>query len=349
MAEVEKQASRLQELDALRGIAALAVVCFHFTMRCDEAYCRFLRIGATGVELFFIISGFVIFMTVQRSADGREFIASRFARLFPTYWACLTITFLVKVALTTLYFHKAVTGAMLVQYLVNLTMLQHFFGVPHVEDAYWTLTIELIFYVLIYVLLRLRLLRHIEHIGLWLVLVLAAWQQIPQVRLAYLSAARLLPLMDFFPLFLAGIVFYKIRSERVTAYRYALIAICFAAQMANCGGRLYYISYQQYLVALVLYFLCFLLFVHGRLRFIVGRPTVWLGLISYALYLIHHEISEALLLPMLHNRLHLPIFVCYGIALAVVVALAAFITFYIEVPGRKRFRDVARRLLGLSK
>lgn len=344
-----KRSGRLEELDALRGIAALAVVFFHFTMRCDERYCKFLRIGATGVELFFIISGFVIFMTVQRSEDGREFIASRFARLFPTYWACVTITFLMKALLTVSYFHKSVTMAALLQYAANLTMLQYFFGIEHIDGAYWTLTIELIFYVLIYLLLRLKQLKHIEHIGLGIVTALAVWQNIPPDPHVYMAVAKRIPLMDFFPLFLAGIVFYKIFSERATPYRYTLIAICFAAQMMNCGGRLYYISFPQYLVALVLYFSAFLLFVHGRLRFVVSRTTVWLGAISYALYLIHHEVSEAFLLPLLHNRLHLNIFICYCISLLAVVALAAAITFYIEVPGRKKFREVARRVMGVKQ
>lgn len=340
---------RIEELDALRGIAALGVVFFHFTMNCDAPYCKFLRIGATGVELFFVISGFVIFMTVQKSADGREFIASRFARLFPTYWACVTITFLMKALLTVFYFHRAVAMGKVAQYLVNLTMLQHFFGVEHVEGAYWTLTIELIFYVLIYLLLRLRLLKYMEHIGLGIVVALALWQTLPANPHGYINAAKALPLMDFFPLFLAGIVFYKIFSGRATPYRYLLVALCFAAQVLNSGGRLYYITFPQYVTALILYFSAFLLFVHGRLRFIVSRTTVWLGTISYALYLIHHEVSEAFLLPLLHNRLRLNVFISYIAALAVVISVAAAVTFFIEVPGRRKLREVARRALGLAK
>ena len=253
-----------------------------------------------------------------------------------------------KALLTVFYFHKAVAMDQVGQYLVNLTMLQHFFGVEHVEGAYWTLTIELIFYVLIYLLLRLRLLTYMEHIGLGIVVALALWQTLPAHPQGYIDAARALPLLDFFPLFLAGIVFYKIFSGRATPYRYALVAICFAAQVLNSGGRLYYITFPQYTTALILYFSAFVLFVHGRLRFIVSRTTVWLGTISYALYLIHHEVSEAFLLPLLHNRLHLNIFICYFISLAVVAGIAAAVTFYIEVPARKKLREATRRALRLQ-
>ena len=55
------QSNRFQELDALRGIAALMVVFFHFTIGRPEAKLGF-KLGTTGVDLFFIISGFVIFI-----------------------------------------------------------------------------------------------------------------------------------------------------------------------------------------------------------------------------------------------------------------------------------------------
>ena len=57
---------RLLELDALRGIAAMMVVLFHLTM--NTAIEKFgFRYGVTGVDLFFIISGFVIFLTLNKS------------------------------------------------------------------------------------------------------------------------------------------------------------------------------------------------------------------------------------------------------------------------------------------
>lgn len=56
------QSNRYTELDALRGIAALMVVFFHFTMDRPQGQMGF-KLGVTGVDLFFIISGFVIFMS----------------------------------------------------------------------------------------------------------------------------------------------------------------------------------------------------------------------------------------------------------------------------------------------
>ena len=67
---------RYQELDALRGIAALFVVFFHFTMG-REGLNTFFKLGTTGVDLFFIISGFVIFMSLQKISKGRDFVINR--------------------------------------------------------------------------------------------------------------------------------------------------------------------------------------------------------------------------------------------------------------------------------
>ncbi|MEK4129105.1 acyltransferase [Solibacillus sp. FSL W8-0474] len=80
---------RLTELDALRGLAALAVVIFHYTTRYNElfgheksSYLNF-TFGHMGVNLFFMISGFVIFMTLRRINNVKEFAIKRAFRLYP--------------------------------------------------------------------------------------------------------------------------------------------------------------------------------------------------------------------------------------------------------------------------
>lgn len=77
------------------------MVLFHFTTRFTEIY----RPGQTlsvafphghlGVNLFFIISGFVIFITLERTVQPMGFVVSRFSRLFPSYWAAIVLTFMV--------------------------------------------------------------------------------------------------------------------------------------------------------------------------------------------------------------------------------------------------------------
>ena len=91
--------ARVGEIDALRGLAALAVMLFHYTTRIEELYPAVgaawfnARHGHFGVNLFFIVSGYVIFMTLQRTKHPLDFVVSRFSRLFPAYWAAVLLTF----------------------------------------------------------------------------------------------------------------------------------------------------------------------------------------------------------------------------------------------------------------
>ena len=84
-AQADTDRGRLVELDALRGIAAVVVVLYHLTYWNDAAGQAPFSVfwGHYGVELFFIISGFVIFMTLAQARDLRAFAVSRVARLYP--------------------------------------------------------------------------------------------------------------------------------------------------------------------------------------------------------------------------------------------------------------------------
>jgi len=93
-----QNASRIVELDALRGLAALAVVAFHYTTLYGELYGHSTQppvsfgFGNYGVHLFFLISGFVIFMTLERTRTAMDFVVSRFSRLFPAYWVAILMS-----------------------------------------------------------------------------------------------------------------------------------------------------------------------------------------------------------------------------------------------------------------
>ncbi|WP_284295057.1 acyltransferase family protein [Luteimicrobium album] len=137
----------------MRLLAALGVVLYHFTARDNPAWhTDVARVfpnlggvtvyGALGVELFFMISGFVILM----SAWGRSvpsFVASRVGRLYPAYWlGVLSTGFLLLVV-----WPRKDLGVHDVA--ANLTMAQAAFGVNDVDGVYWTLWTELRFYLLV--------------------------------------------------------------------------------------------------------------------------------------------------------------------------------------------------------
>ena len=88
-----QQHQRYRELDALRGLAAMLVVLFHYSWGRPENRFEF-SVGNTGVDLFFIISGFVIFMSLEKAENLRQFVGNRFARLYPAYWVCVILTYI---------------------------------------------------------------------------------------------------------------------------------------------------------------------------------------------------------------------------------------------------------------
>lgn len=171
---------RFELLDGLRFVAALSVMFFHLAFRSwnmnQPGYIEYpllgeaAKYGYLGVDLFFMISGFVILMSASKGGAG-SYLLSRIVRLYPAYWFCVgtTFTFLT-------YWHWNTTPQLAIKnLLVNLTMLQTFFDEPHVDGSYWTLAVELHFYALILILLISKQLAHIDRVlALWLLAGIAA-------------------------------------------------------------------------------------------------------------------------------------------------------------------------------
>ena len=114
---------RISEIDGLRGIAAVFVMLFHYTFAFNRGWAPgyFFHYGYMGVSLFFIISGFVISMSISNGKSVFDFCYGRFIRLFPIYWVTILIT-VIAMFLTGLGSEKLTT----INILANLTMFQRF-------------------------------------------------------------------------------------------------------------------------------------------------------------------------------------------------------------------------------
>jgi peptidoglycan/LPS O-acetylase OafA/YrhL len=145
-------AGRLDFLDALRGVAVGLVLVQHVGELLVPAIHSFTRtgvqLGQLGVMLFFLCSGFIIPATLERRPDaGRRgaltsFWISRAFRLFPLFWVSLaTAAVLVAVG------RNAPDRPLGVwDWLANATMLPALVGSPYAMSLYWTLTLEMVFY-----------------------------------------------------------------------------------------------------------------------------------------------------------------------------------------------------------
>lgn len=349
--EVHNNSNRYLELDALRGIAALLVVFFHFTRHRPEADFGF-KLFATGVDLFFMISGFVIFLSFSKITKGIEFVINRFCRLYPTYWASVSFSFfLICIPIVLNGFIPEKSD--LIRYLGNLTMFQYYLHVPNLEGAYWTMIIEMLFYILMFLLYKFRLFKWINLIGVCLSILsltlVFGFGTSGNVKLilAYF------PLLKFIPLFFAGIVFYKLIShERCGNYFYLLILIYFLCQLVlfeSTGRSNFGITQYQYILMLLIYFGVFVLFVNQKLTGIVSKVTLFLGKISFALYLIHEHLSHDILLPLLVDKWHINFWIAsVFIVLPIVISIATLITYWIEIPLGRNLKSKLRTLAGFK-
>ena len=289
--------SRVNEIDLLRFLAALAVVFFHYAFRgyaADGAspmpypwLAPAARYGYLGANLFFIISGFVILMTAEQG-KLRGFVVSRIVRLYPAFWACCTLTFVVVLLWGAPRF-QATPG----QYLANMTMLNGFMGVDYIDGSYWTLFVELKFYALVGIVLVLDRMRQVQAIlAGWLLLALLGefW---PNKYLRYFL------IVDYAAYFIAGAACFLVWSHGLSAARIGLLLLCwclalFQSTRAVADMVEHYRTEFSDVVAGGLITACFAVMLLVALR--AGGPfgrRRWLaaGALTYPLYLLHENIG----------------------------------------------------------
>lgn len=276
------------------------------------------RYGYLGVDLFFMLSGFVILLTADRPGmTWRRFVAARALRLYPAYIVCCLATAVVvweqlprdQVSPTTTL-------------LGNLTMLPAQIGVQPLDPSYWSLVAELEFYLLIGLLLFLGALHRIEAVC-WVALVLPLVLPVPLRPVAVAYA----------PMFVFGCACHLLRSNRhwrIVALLAAAGVLCIvqAVDMALLMQRYprpapeviagVLVACQALMVAVAM----------GWLRLPAWRWLAAAGAISYPLYLLHNTIGRQLLGRYLLDAM--PPAAALASVAALVVAAAALVALVIE-------------------
>ena len=288
---------RLNELDLLRFLAAIAVVFFHYAFRGyakgDMSTMPYpllaepAKYGYLGVELFFMISGFVILMTAS-SNNLRAFFISRVVRLCPAFWVCCTITFAITLAIG-----QPRYSADFYQYIINMAFLSELMGVPQIDGVYWSLFVEIQFYIMISILLAFKKIEKIEtYLVFWLLISATA-------ELLAFEKLRSILITDYAAYFIAGATFYIIWAKGITKIRVFLLAgaLALANYTAIVWAELleskYATEYNPLIVCSVigLFFITFILIATNKTGAIATYNWTALGALTYPLYLLHQMIG----------------------------------------------------------
>lgn len=297
MTHEQKAGRRLLELDLLRFLAAMSVVMYHYAFRgyaADQmtvmpypSLAQVAKYGHYGVELFFMISGFVILMSATNSTVWR-FAIARAVRLYPAFWICCTLTFLV-----TTWIGAPRYGASTGQFLANLTLAGGLLGAQPMDGVYWSIFIEIRFYLLVALVLLVKKIDNAEALlASWLVITIA-------LEVWPIGKLRFLFLTDYASHFISGAVFFHVWKNGTKPRYLAMIAVAWllAIQHALKGIATFEAKYQTevsevVVVALISSFYgCFFLTATDRTGALSKINCTTLGATTYPLYLIHQNMG----------------------------------------------------------
>jgi peptidoglycan/LPS O-acetylase OafA/YrhL len=343
---------RLYALDGLRLVCALAVAGYHFgdSWRLDGVHppayflpdaAPVLIYGFLGVEVFFLISGFVILMSGW-GRTVREFAASRAARLYPALWACVLLTAAVSAVLPIsggVPFPPPPGGP---DVLLNLTMLAEPLNRPLVDTVYWTLWCEFRFYLIV-------------------ACMLAAGLTAKRVRLlgaGWLTAALLMPafpgapldqvvMPEFAPYFVAGMTMFLLRRDRHDRWSWALLTACWLISLHHVHARAadlhpgFEVAAWPAPVLLTIAYGILLVIALGATDRITWRRLSTAGALTYPFYLLHQRVGYSLIRTF-HTATGLPAPILIGGAVIVLLIAAWLVHRLVERPLAPVVRVVVR-------
>jgi len=337
------KSSRIFELDALRAIAAINLMLFHFTWVYSEKYGFHSDLlfkypyGKYGTQLFFMLSGLVNAMTLLRKQSTSYYIQSRFIRILPPFLLVLGLNLLL-VQLMPLRDHIQLSAATIA---ANATLLPNLLGYECIEPVIWTLQVELQFYVVLLLLFSMGALKR----PFWPIMSCLAFcltfgmlaNHLDEVTIGasfyqgvqWFKAALM---VEYFPLFAMGMLIHQGYLERQQWLKYgvgiAVAAAVYHAVELRQGSPIATGLLIGLLVACQ----------YGKLPILRSKPLLFISGISYSLYLLHNNLGSVIIYYLHH--LGVSPLLCFVLASALVIAISALAAYTIERPLGRGVRRV---------
>ncbi|MEZ6095970.1 MAG: acyltransferase [Pirellulaceae bacterium] len=337
-----KPTKRIVELDALRALAAINLMLFHFTHVYSVKYGYTSDLGFEfpfgkyGVQLFFMLSGFVNAMTLLKKRDTKGFLANRAVRILPIYFVVVGIN-LVLLWVAPINQHTSADTATI---LANLTLVPNLLGYPCLEPATWTLQVEVLFYAILATVFLSGGPKHNRRVWLcYLLLCLVGCRLIPAGEVGtpftFAQTVRELLLLEYMPLFIIGMFLEHLRFQNGKLLP-TLIGIVLAATVFHLTD-----IHGHNPAATVLLTGILAMAAYGRLPILRIRPLVFISTISYSLYLLHDNLGSVIIYHL--NQNGVPPIVCFIVIIPLVVLLSWLSTRLLERP----LSQIVRRILRL--
>jgi peptidoglycan/LPS O-acetylase OafA/YrhL len=333
-------------LDYMRGVAALAVVAYHLTSYGAQkqwmlesplpSLAATTHYGLFGVHFFFMISGFVILMSAQR-ATLKQFAVSRAARLYPAFWAGCILTTLTAYLLGSKFPLPTVTS-----FLANLTIVPEWFGANLIDGAYWSLLVEVHFYLFIAMLIAFKQMSRIE-------LILYCWIAtsvidlfIPIWKLNFLFNIR------WASLFAAGAISWIILDRGSSVTRWGAFSICAILTVLKFGTytglSLNWADYKAdpISIAIILcFYSCFALIALEKFKPPSSKIGYYMGALTYPVYVLHQNIGYSTYDALRMKFTNLSPVVVFIIVLLLVFSAALLVFKFVEKPLGRQIKKLA--------
>lgn len=305
-----------------------------FTSFADNDY---VHLGPLGVAIFFLISGFVIPLTIVK-VKARAFLVSRGFRIYPTYIACSLISLCI-VFMSAHYWGNDFSKSAL-DIGLNFFLIHNYFGVPSIDLVNWTLAVEIKFYLLIAILASsIRRKKTAPLFGLLIAIsVLNFYVQDISPWLNKEGAAdifkQLMIEFTYISYMLIGVLFYyhytgAFTTKKLLCYLAIAFGLFSMTWLKGAVNGAYAIVLLDYCYALLIFSGAYGL--REKFREIVVFD--WVGDISYPLYIIHSLVGYSLL------NILIDLQIAYILALAITLfsigVMAYVIHLYIEGPSNR--------------